>query len=92
MQGAPAGIFDVLLHNEEGQLCEFTIGNVLLQLDGVLYTPPVACGLLPGVLRAELLAQGVVQERVLRLADLQRAEGIWLVNSVRGCLPMHLVI
>ena len=91
-QGAPAGIFDVLLHNEEGQLCEFTIGNVLLQLDGVIYTPPVACGLLPGVLRAELLAQGVVQERVLRLADLQRAEGIWLANSVRGCLPMHWVI
>ena len=88
-QGAPAGAFDVLLHNEDGQLCEFTIGNLLLQLDGVIYTPPIACGLLPGVLRAQLLAQGLVQERVLYLADLERAQGIWLINSVRGWLPVH---
>ena len=88
-QGAPAGVLDVLLHNEEGQLCEFTIGNLLLQLDGVIYTPPIACGLLPGVLRAQLLAQGAVQERVLWLSDLQRAEGIWLINSVRGCVPVQ---
>lgn len=88
-QGAPAGVLDVLLHNEDGALCEFTIGNLLLQLDGVIYTPPIDCGLLPGVLRAQLLAQGVVQERVLLVSDLQRAEGIWLINSVRGCVSMQ---
>lgn len=88
-QGAPAGVLDVLLHNEDGQLCEFTIGNLLLQLDGVIYTPPISSGLLPGVLRAQLLAQGLVQERVLYLTDLDRAEGIWLINSVRGWLPVH---
>jgi para-aminobenzoate synthetase/4-amino-4-deoxychorismate lyase len=90
--GAPAGVFDVLLHNEDGQLCEFTIGNLLLQLDGVIYTTPISCGLLPGVLRHELLAQGLVQERVLLLADIAKAQGIWLINSVRGCLPLRWVL
>lgn len=91
LQGKPDGVFDVLLHNEDGQLCEFTIGNLVLRLDGVDYTPPLACGLLPGVLRAQLLAQGVVQERVLYPADLARADGVWLINSVRGWVPMRLM-
>ena len=43
-----------------------------------------------GVLRAELLAQGVLQERVLLRSDLQRAERVWLINSVRGWVPMEL--
>ena len=89
-QAAPAGVFDVLLHNEVGQLCEFTIGNLLLQLDGKIYTPPISCGLLPGVLRAELLARGLVEERLLHIEDLTCAQGIWLINSVRGWLAMQL--
>ena len=89
--GKPEGAWDVLLHNEDGQLCEFTIGNLVLRLDGQNYTPPIDCGLLPGVLRAELLAQGLLQERALLLADLLRAEDIWLINSVRGWVPMQLV-
>jgi len=44
----------------------------------------LSCGLLPGVLRAELLERGVIAEAVLTLADLRRADGLWLINSVRG--------
>ena len=73
----------------EGFVAEGSGENVFLVKDGVIYTPPIACGLLPGVLRAQLLAQGAVQERVLWLSDLQRAEGIWLINSVRGCVPVQ---
>ena len=47
-------------------------------------------GLLPGTLRAELLARGVLLERSLYVADLNLATGIWLINSVRGWLPMQL--
>jgi para-aminobenzoate synthetase/4-amino-4-deoxychorismate lyase len=90
LAGKPEGVFDVLLHNEDGQLCEFTIGNLVLRLDGVDYTPPIGSGLLPGVLRAALLAQGLLHERVLYPADLARAEGMWLINSVRGWVRVRM--
>jgi para-aminobenzoate synthetase/4-amino-4-deoxychorismate lyase len=75
--------WDVLLWNEARELTELTIGNVVLELEGVRFTPPVSCGLLGGVFRAELLARGEVTERVLPVEALARATRAWLVNSVR---------
>jgi para-aminobenzoate synthetase/4-amino-4-deoxychorismate lyase len=74
---------DVLLVNERGELTESTIANLVVRMDGELCTPPLECGLLPGVLRADLLARGEIRERVLRPDDLRRAEEVWLINSVR---------
>ena len=88
-KAACADVFDVLLHNERGELCEFTIGNLVVQIAGQFYTPPQSAGLLAGSLRAELLARGVVQERALFMHDLANAQGVWLINSVRGWLPMQ---
>ena len=82
--------FDVLLWNEQDELTEFTYGNVVLELDGVLVTPSSSSGLLPGVLRAELLVRGVVTERVLKRADLPRATRTWFINSVRGWVLVRL--
>jgi len=81
--------FDVLLWNELGELTEFTIGNLVIELGGLLWTPPRECGLLGGVLRAELLAEGKIYEHILRREDLEIAEGIWLINSVRGFVPVR---
>lgn len=75
---------DVVLCNERGELTETTIGNLVLQIDDKLVTPPVSCGLLPGTFRAKLLADGVVTERVLTVEDLRVAHAAWMVNSVRG--------
>ncbi len=80
--------FDVLLWNEEGDLTEFTVGNLVIEQGGRLWTPPRECGLLGGTLRADLLAQGRLQERVLRRDDLAAATGVWLINSVRGWVPV----
>jgi para-aminobenzoate synthetase / 4-amino-4-deoxychorismate lyase len=85
-----ADAFDVLLWNRERELTEFTYGSVVLVIDGEWLTPPVTSGLLPGVLRAELLARGEIQERVLTVDDPKRAEAIWFVNSVRGWLPVRV--
>jgi para-aminobenzoate synthetase/4-amino-4-deoxychorismate lyase len=74
---------DVLLVNERGELTESTIANLVVRMEGVLWTPPLDAGLLPGVLRADLLARGEIRERVLLPADLAVAEEIWLINSVR---------
>jgi para-aminobenzoate synthetase/4-amino-4-deoxychorismate lyase len=79
----PPDCDDVLLVNERGEITESTIANLVVGIDGALWTPPLESGLLPGVLRAEMLARGEIRERIIRPDDLARAEETWLVNSVR---------
>ena len=88
---APRGqaAFDTLLWNEGGELTEFTRANLAMKLDGILWTPPVSCGLLNGTLRDELVAWGVLRERVLKREDLARAEGVWWLNGVRGWVEIQ---
>lgn len=86
-----SGVFDTLLYNEAGEITETTFGNVAALLDGRWITPPQACGLLPGVGRAELLRTGRLVEQALTLADLPRVQGWAFVNSLRGWLPARLV-
>jgi para-aminobenzoate synthetase/4-amino-4-deoxychorismate lyase len=81
----------VLLWNAEGDVTEATEANIVVELDGQKITPPVECGLLAGTLRAELLDRGVIEERRVTVADLPRATGLWLINSVRGWLPATLL-
>lgn len=82
--------FDVLLWNERGELTEFTIGNLVVEIDGRRSTPPRACGLLAGIFREELLDAGLVAERVLTRDDLGRATRVWLVNSLREWVEVQL--
>ena len=82
----PADAFDLILWNEAGELTECSFGNLALQLDGQWLTPPLSAGLLPGVLRAELLALGRIREARLTREDLARAEGVAFFNSLRGWL------
>ena len=86
----PAGCFDTLLYNAQGELTEFTIGNLAVMIEGQWLTPRLRCGLLPGVMRESLLANGLLQEATITLADLANAQGLALINSVRGWLPVAL--
>jgi para-aminobenzoate synthetase/4-amino-4-deoxychorismate lyase len=82
----PAGVFDLMLWNEAGELTECSFGNLALKLEGCWLTPRLDAGLLPGVMREELLREGRLVEARLMLADLQRAEGLAFFNSLRGWL------
>jgi para-aminobenzoate synthetase/4-amino-4-deoxychorismate lyase len=80
-----AGYDDVLFLNHQGELTEGAISNVFVEKDGLWSTPPVHCGLLAGVQRRRLLqTQPGIQERVLHLDDLRRADAIYIANAVRG--------
>jgi para-aminobenzoate synthetase/4-amino-4-deoxychorismate lyase len=81
---------EVLLWNRRGMVTEFTLGNLVYEMVGQLYTPPRDCGLLDGTMRAELLARELVEERRLRVEELANCTGIWHVNSVRGAVPTTL--
>jgi para-aminobenzoate synthetase/4-amino-4-deoxychorismate lyase len=82
--------FDVLLWNDAGELTEFTRGNLVLDIDGQRLTPPVSSGLLDGTLRRELVERGELIERVLTRSDLERAQAVWFINSVRGWIPVAI--
>ena len=92
---APApgsGIFDTVLFNAEGEITESTFGNLAMQMDdGRWLTPPLACGLLPGVGRAVALREGRVQEGIVRVQDLHRVRRWAFINSLRGWLDAELV-
>jgi para-aminobenzoate synthetase / 4-amino-4-deoxychorismate lyase len=87
--GAPE-YFDVLLWNERDELTEFTRGNVVLEIDGERVTPQRESGLLAGVMRGELLDQGVIVERIITKPELMQATRIWFINSVRGWVEVQL--
>lgn len=83
-------VFDHLLVNEHGEITEFTRGNVALRLGGVWLTPALSSGLLSGTYRAELLAEGRIQEAVLTLGDLARSDGLAFYNGLRGWLSAEM--
>jgi para-aminobenzoate synthetase/4-amino-4-deoxychorismate lyase len=85
-------VFDEIFVNEQGALTEGARSNLFVQLKGVLYTPPLACGLLNGILRQKMLDEGTCIERTLSLDDLQHAERIFCGNSVRGLVEVQLVL
>jgi para-aminobenzoate synthetase / 4-amino-4-deoxychorismate lyase len=88
LAGRP-GWDDVLLWNDRHELTESTIGNLVVEMQGRLFTPPLECGVLPGIYRGLLLRQNKVQERMLRVQDLAACTRIYLVNSVRGMWEIH---
>jgi para-aminobenzoate synthetase/4-amino-4-deoxychorismate lyase len=85
-QKSLTGCDEVLFLNKKGELTEGTRTNLFVELHGRLFTPALACGLLPGTLREELLdlPRAAASEALLMPADLAGADRIYLGNSVRG--------
>ena len=82
---------EVVLLNSDGRLCEGTITNVFVDSgDGLLRTPSLANGLLPGVLRAQLIEEERTVEADLSPEDLRSAAAIFVGNSLRGLIPARL--
>ena len=81
---------DVILCNEEGEVTECCIGNIVLDIDGRYVTPARSSGLLAGTFRQELLEAGALQECILSVADVQRAQAVFMINSVRKWVKLTL--
>ena len=86
------GAFDALFFNERGELTEGGRSNVFVRLDDQWYTPPLACGVLPGVMRAALLAAPAwnAREKIITLEMLDEVEDIVVCNALRG--PLRAVL
>jgi len=89
------GAFDTLFFNDRGELTEGGRSNVFVKLNGRWWTPPLASGVLPGVMRSVLLEEHAAglqaAERVMTRADLQNAEALIVCNALRGAMPARVV-
>ncbi|WET07726.1 aminodeoxychorismate synthase component I [Lentisphaerota bacterium ZTH] len=86
-----AGFDEVLFMNQHGEITEGAISNIFVRVEDKWYTPPVKCGLLPGIWRKQMLKKLDASERIITLSDLQNADEIILGNSVRGKAAAVLV-
>ena len=83
MQADCPGYDDVILWNEKGEVTESCIANIVVDIKGKLYTPPVKSGLLAGTYRAWMLEKNLVKEKVLMNEDVLKSQHVYLVNSVK---------
>ena len=81
---------EIIYHTADGKLLETSIGNLVLKMDGKLYTPPSQLGLLPGIYRNHLLESKRIEEKILTVEDLKQAEVIYACNAVRGLYELSV--
>jgi para-aminobenzoate synthetase/4-amino-4-deoxychorismate lyase len=82
------GTFEVVFVDGEGFVTEGSFTTLFVERDGGLLTPPLARGVLPGVLREALIEAGRAEEADLRVEDLE--SGFFVGNAVRGLMPARL--
>ena len=91
-QAAEAGFDDVLFLNEREEVTEGAISNVFIEKEGRMFTPPIDCGVLPGVYRRYLLqTRPEIEERVLKIDDLRAADALYISNAVRGLRKAQII-
>jgi para-aminobenzoate synthetase/4-amino-4-deoxychorismate lyase len=90
-EAAASGADEAILVNRSGFVTEATRSNIFVERDGLLLTPPLGDGLLPGILRQSLLASGKAVEQQLTPNDLAAPSRWYLGNSLRGLRPARLV-
>ena len=83
------GAAEAVFVRDDGLITEGSYTNLFVTRSDMLLTPPASLGLLPGVLRGELIEQGRAAEAELRLDDL--ADGFFIGNALRGLLPARIV-
>ena len=84
-----AGMDERLFLNTKRQISEGTVSNVFFVRKGVIYTPKVSCGLLPGILREYLCDTEEVEETYIYVQDLKWYQECFVTNSLMGIMPLN---
>jgi para-aminobenzoate synthetase/4-amino-4-deoxychorismate lyase len=84
------GYFDVIFRNRRNEFTEGAISNIIIQKGGQYFTPPVSSGLLCGIFRRHLIGKLKVREKVIYLADIKKAERVFLCNCLRGLTEVKI--
>lgn len=92
LEAQTRGVYEVLYLNTRDEVAEGSRTNIFVEIDGELATPPVSCGLLPGIYRSHVLeSRPSCVERILSLQDLTQADAIYLCNAVTGLVQVRLI-
>ncbi|PIY17670.1 MAG: aminodeoxychorismate synthase, component I [Elusimicrobia bacterium CG_4_10_14_3_um_filter_49_12_50_7] len=78
------GFFDAVFVNEKGFVTEGAVTNIYAEKKGVIYTPPVSCGLMRGTVRSWLLSRGKVKEKNMTPDYLKKADAVYVSNALIG--------
>ena len=78
-----SGVDEVIRPNTRGEICEGCISNLFFAKNGLIYTPSLQTGCLPGVMRQEVMRHIEVREVEWAMADLKSCDEIWLSNALR---------
>jgi branched-chain amino acid aminotransferase len=90
-QAQQAGFDDAIVCNSKNHVCESSISNLLLYLDGAWITPPLSDGLLAGVTRALVIEELSIKVRTLRLDELKSVTGAILLSSLKIAQPVAMI-
>ena len=82
-----------ILINDRKEVAEALNGNIFLVFGNELHTPPLNSGCLDGIMRKQLMALAdklslKVEERSITPFELQRADELWITNSITGITPV----
>lgn len=86
-----AGASEAIFGNTRGELCEGTGSNVFAIFDGEVLTPPLSSGCLAGITRELVLQWFGARAETLMLADLSRADEVFITSSTRDVQPVSRV-
>ena len=88
---AAAGMDERLFLNTKEQISEGTVSNVFFVRKGVICTPKVSCGLLPGILREYICESEDVKETDIYVQDLKWYQECFVTNSLMGIMPVRQI-
>ena len=86
-KAAQQGFDEAVFLNGKGEITEGTVSNVFFVKDGKIYTPPVSCGMLPGIMREYVCRSFQAEETVIRPEDIELYDEMFLPNSLMGVMP-----
>lgn len=90
-RAAKAGIGEPIFCNTRGEIAEGAVSNVFFVRDGELYTPPVSCGMLPGIVRQWVMDHVPVREQVIVPEEAGSFQEMFLTNSLMGVMPVAVL-
>ena len=82
------GFDEALVTSVDEKICEGAVTNVLLKIAGVWCTPPLSDGVLPGVMRALVVANCDVMVRSIAVSEIEDIESAFLLSSLRIAQPI----
>lgn len=88
-KAAQQGFDEAVFLNGKGEITEGTVSNVFFVKDGKLYTPPVSCGMLPGIMREYVCRSFQAEETVIRPEDIKMYDEMFLTNSLMGVMTVE---